>query len=65
LIVNNTKNRNHSIHRFGPCRLARKMCNAAKIVPDNKSGTPGLALWVPPAIERWLGSHVMRHNYQY
>jgi len=40
------------------------MCNAAKIVPDNKSGTPGLAIWVPPAIARWLGNHAMRHVYQ-
>jgi len=45
-------------------RLAHQMCNAAKIIPDNKSGTPGLAIWVPPAIARWSISHAMRHVYQ-
>jgi hypothetical protein len=37
------------------------MCNAAKIIPDNKSGTPGFAKWVPPTIERWLCDHAMCH----
>jgi len=46
----NEKTANPNRCRMGCAKL--RCANAAKIIPDNKNGTPGLALRVPPMFER-------------
>jgi len=54
----NEKNRKSELPQVRITDVLRctRCANAAKTVPDNKNGTPGLALRVPPLFERGYAS---------